>query len=116
MRYINDNKDLTYSDLLALHAFSDRIKKTLGNNVRRMILFGSKARGTSGINSDIDVLILVNNVTRTLKDQIFDVTANINLEYDVVVSPIIVTTDIYQKPEYRETYFYKATQEEGYIL
>ncbi len=55
--------------------------------VTRVILFGSKARGDSDIDSDIDLLVLTScPVTTQLRHDISDKLAEANLQNDVLMS------------------------------
>ncbi len=59
--------------------------------ISRVILFGSKARGTGDIYSDIDLLVLTScPVTTSLRERISERLAEINLEDDVMLSSIVV--------------------------
>ncbi|MBN2543681.1 nucleotidyltransferase domain-containing protein [bacterium] len=55
-----------------------------------IILFGSKVRGDSSVNSDIDLLILVGEpVTSDIEDGINDITYDIELKYNLIFGKII---------------------------
>jgi len=59
--------------------------------VSRVILFGSKARGSGDDYSDIDLLVLTNcPVTSQLRSSVSDRLADINLQSDVLLSSIVV--------------------------
>jgi predicted nucleotidyltransferase len=59
--------------------------------VSRVILFGSKARGDARPDSDIDLLVLTScPVTQELSDRISDCVAEVNLERDVSLNPLVV--------------------------
>lgn len=59
--------------------------------VAQVILFGSRARGEGGSESDLDLLVLT---TRPLdwreRGQIVDALFDVELSHDVVLSPLIV--------------------------
>lgn len=60
--------------------------------VTRLILFGSKARGTSEPDSDIDILVLTScPVSSKLREAISDRLADINLRNDVLLTSIVVS-------------------------
>ena len=42
-----------------LYTFLERLQEQEGDNLLRVVLFGSVARGDAGDNSDVDVLVLV---------------------------------------------------------
>jgi predicted nucleotidyltransferase len=59
--------------------------------VTRVILFGSKARGASEPDSDIDLLVLTRSpVNTTLREAISGRLADINLRNDVSLTSIVV--------------------------
>lgn len=59
--------------------------------VTRVILFGSKARGTGEADSDIDLLVLTScPVSSELREAISDRLADINLRNDVLLTSVVV--------------------------
>jgi hypothetical protein len=65
--------------------------------VVQTILFGSKARGDSTPDSDIDVLVILNEEEGQTRSQILTIASRISLNYDVLLNPIIVSEDRYQR-------------------
>jgi predicted nucleotidyltransferase len=60
--------------------------------VSRVILFGSKARGTGAPDSDIDLLVLTScSITPQLRERISERLAQINLENDVELTSVVVS-------------------------
>ena len=53
-------------------------------------MFGSKARGDSGHDSDVDVLVLLKEDDRDLRRVIQTQAARISLEFDLILSPRII--------------------------
>ena len=65
----------------------------------RIVLYGSKARGDSDNESDIDLLILVEaKVDTKLEEEIFHISYEIELKYDVVFGEIIENKDFWSTP------------------
>lgn len=67
--------------------------KSLKSNlpISKIILFGSKARGTGDKYSDIDLLVLTScPVTSDLRSDVSEKLADINLQNDVVLSSVVV--------------------------
>ena len=59
--------------------------------VERVILFGSKARGTDDPDSDIDLLVLTSReLDRRERNALIDALFDVELDRDVVISPIIL--------------------------
>lgn len=80
----------------------------------RIVLYGSYARGQAGSESDLDLLVLLNeDVTPAKKRIIRDMLYEISLAADVVISTIIRSYDVWHSPISQATPFYKAVQREG---
>ena len=61
--------------------------------VRKVILFGSKARGDDDEESDIDLLLLTDRpISWEERKALIDALFDIELAYDVVISPLISTS------------------------
>lgn len=59
--------------------------------VSKVIVFGSKARGTGGRDSDLDLLVLTSSpVTPDLRSAVSEKLADINLRYDAGLSSVVV--------------------------
>lgn len=75
-----------------LQSYAAQVKEILGDAVRKIILYGSYARGDYTESSDIDMMILT-----TLKDedisvvsyQLYDLAFDYQMEYGVDISVII---------------------------
>jgi len=66
--------------------------------VKKLILFGSAARGSAGPESDVDLLVLTERALPTsVKHEIYDLVFDINLRYDVSLSIICVGEDQWEK-------------------
>ena len=82
--------------------------------VKEVILFGSKARGDDDRESDIDLLVLTTvNVTYSLRKRIIDALFDIERQFDVALSPLIVFRDEWEKGPLSALLIYDAVKEEG---
>jgi len=64
-----------------------------------IILYGSRARGDSEEESDIDLLILVESLINTkLEEEIFHLSYQIELKYEVVFGEIVENKDFWNTP------------------
>ncbi len=100
----------------AIELFSQNIKERLSLNIKDVRLFGSVARGTDTPESDIDILVLVEKDDRATSDAIMEIVVDINLEYNVVITPIIITGSHYANPLFRKTAFFHNLEVEGVSL
>ncbi len=65
-------------------------ERALGKNLLGMFLFGSYARGDFAGDSDIDVLIVVNEpLSKEMKEEMSRIISTLSLENDVVIAGII---------------------------
>ena len=82
--------------------------------VSRVVLFGSKARGTGDVYSDIDLLILTScPVTTSLREHISERLAEINLENDVVLSSIVVSEQDWSDGLVHHMLIYSEVERDG---
>lgn len=64
-----------------------------------VVIYGSKARGDDEELSDIDLLILVESqINRKLKEEVTEITYDIELKYDVVFGIIVENRDFWKSP------------------
>lgn len=74
----------------ALSELKACLRKIYGAKLKRLILYGSYARGDFVEGSDIDIIIVLENVKDLLKERkrYFDEVYNLDLKYDVLLSII----------------------------
>ncbi len=109
-------KSIHHINQKAINEFSLTIKQVLGSNVEDIRLFGSVARDTSTPESDIDILIIVLKEGKSVTNKAIDVAVDLNLKYDVVISPIILSKEHFMGPLFKQTHFYKSVEREGISL
>lgn len=89
---------LTSNERAALASLVNRLHQRYGNDLLRVVLFGSKARGDFDEESDLDLLIVVRMSDGDFRQhwhEIVTTTYDLELMYDVVFSFIIK-----DEPEY----------------
>jgi len=106
---------LTKREHNIVNLFSSELKSKLGNNLILINLIGSKARGDFGIDSDIDILIVVKDYSHD-KDKILDILYNIDPYYETKISPVIYSEIEYIKNKEFESPFILAVENEGIYL
>ncbi len=89
---------LTPDEHAGLAAFVERLHLRYGDDLVRVRLFGSKARGDSHDESDLDLLVVLRMKDGTYRQhwrEIVDISAEIELEYGYVTSLIIKSESDY---------------------
>ena len=98
--------------------FSEEVRKILGKSLRKIILYGSYARGDYTENSDIDLMILTTLTDKEIErieEKINDLAFDFLMDYGVDISVVI-------KNEAQFNYwlgalpFYNNVQREGVVL
>lgn len=86
-----------------------------GNAVSDVFLYGSYARGDNDKDSDIDIVAIVKGTRMDLQNRlrvIWDLSADIGLENDVIVSPTVIPYNEFE--EYKHILpYYRNIAEEG---
>lgn len=76
---------------IPLNFFSRGIRTKLGARVKRMILFGSRARGDAQAHSDFDCLIVVDRMSDRINDRIDEMAGETLCRYGIAVSAFPVS-------------------------
>ncbi|MBI4775137.1 MAG: nucleotidyltransferase domain-containing protein [Deltaproteobacteria bacterium] len=95
---------------------ANRLKRLLQKKVKlhRMILFGSRARGDAEPDSDMDVLVVLDEpVSRESRRIVSDYAWETGFEAGIVVAPVVVSRDDWENGPDRESLLAKAVREEG---
>lgn len=101
-----------------LDEFIKGVHQILGNKVKKIILYGSYARGDYNKHSDIDIMILTDLTDYEIEKyrvKISDFAFDIELENDVMFSPLIKNLDKFNK-RVDIIPFYMNVQKEGVVL
>jgi len=107
---------LSPTDRQAVEEFCQQVRHVLGHRLVAMKLFGSKARGEAGEESDIDIFIVVDERLPVIEDHIIDVAFNLNLKYGVYISPRVVAERILKDPVWKATLFLQQVERDGVAL
>ncbi len=89
--------NLKPQELQAVQKYVNYLQKTIPEQVKVVALFGSKARGDSQRDSDIDVLVILAQEDRQLRRVILKQAARISLEYDVLLSPRVIGAERWEQ-------------------
>ena len=95
-----------------------RLPDDVAAHVRKVIAFGSRARGQEREDSDLDLLILVDRKTPELESRIEDVAYRVMWDHDFrpILSVKVFTEDAYRKALSEGFSFYRSVEREGVAL
>ena len=81
-----------------IQEFVEEVKKVMGKRVKKIILYGSYARGDYNDNSDIDIMILTDLSDKEIieyRSKVSDIAFDIEFDndFDVMLSPLVKNID-----------------------
>jgi len=79
-------------------------------------LYGSKARGTADADSDIDVMIELEELPPTIYEKVFDLLYDINLRYGVFISAVLFGRKELEDGPMSASPLFKAIERDGVRL
>ena|SRR2546422_11529368 len=97
-----------------LERFKTNVKNVLGDRLDRVVLFGSRSRGDAEPDSDFDLLVTVQSLQETDRKRVFEVAADLSLEYGTVLAVLVVPTNDFTEDRY--FYLYENIQKEGQVV
>ncbi len=86
---------------LILAQLRQLIEQSYGDQFKQLILFGSQARNEALSDSDIDVMVVLEGIENTSAayDRMSQFVADLCLEYDVLISCVVIPDDVFQTRE-----------------
>ncbi len=100
----------------AITELESRLRRELSVCLASLWLFGSKARGDSTTDSDIDVLIVLDNVDSTIRDRVRLLAARVSLEHDVLLNTHILDSRRWAEMARRRATLWQNVQHDGIAL
>lgn len=98
-----------------VYKFAQQIRGIYGDSLKKVVVYGSYARGDYQKNSDIDIMILVDANDAEIKkrfNSVCDLAFDYELEYGIVISPLVKNEEHFKK--WSETLpFYRNVKQEG---
>jgi len=94
--------------------FKAEVEKILGDRLDRLVLFGSRSRGDAEPDSDFDLLVTVRSLHKTDRERVFDVAAELSLEYGTVLAVLVLPAEDFTEDRY--FYLYENIQKEGQVV
>ncbi len=104
---------LTLAEQTWLDDYRQALSKQFPELVEEMVVFGSKARGEAGPESDLDVLVIVREGDRGLKRAIRHLAHELAAVSDAVPSIMVYTREEWIRRERNASPFYQAVTRDG---
>ena len=101
-----------------IQKFIKEVKKILGDRLKKVILYGSYARGDYNKKSDVDIMILTDlsfEEIEEYRDKISDAAFEIELKTGIILSPVVKNIEKYNVRR-KFVPFYKNVEKEGVVL
>ena len=90
-------------------------RKVFGDDIVKIVLYGSYARGTFDAESDIDIVAIVKGEREELQRKLREVwvlSSDLELEYETILSPTVIPYEEFEK--YRNDIpYYRNIEKEG---
>ncbi len=107
---LNENQKEALSRYLAI------LRQKYKEQISKVILFGSVARGNPDPESDIDLLVVTANGDQKLKDEISMACFDIILKTEVILSPLVMDKETYEWHKKYHDPLYNNIQRDGIDL
>lgn len=103
---------------IIIKKFISEVETLLGDRLKKIILYGSYARGDYDKNSDLDIMILTDfndDEIIEYRQIIRDIACDLEIDNDVIISPMLKNIDKYNN-RINIIPFYYNIQKEGVVL
>ena len=80
-----------------LERYKEAVSQILGERLKRIILYGSYARGDFKQDSDMDLADIQPEEISNLADRIYDITYDFEVKYEMEINPSIQSIQVYEQ-------------------
>lgn len=103
---------------IIIQKIAEIYKLVYGDNLVKVMMYGSYARNDYNENSDIDLAAIVRGNRGELQNMlkiIWDCSSDLELEYETIISPTVIPYDEYER--YKEDIpYYRNIENEGVTI
>lgn len=96
--------------------FTRKLKEKIGGNLKKAVLFGSRAKGISRADSDYDLLLVLKKRSNEIIDGIYDEVVDFLIERGIDISLKIYTEEVYKRKMALSTPFMTQIKKTGITL
>jgi predicted nucleotidyltransferase len=107
---------LRTNEKAALAEFTTRLLQQPDVRVVSIRLFGSKARGDFGSDSDLDLLVILENADWTVRDRVHLLAARVSLEHDVLINTHLLSHSGWTNMSRQRATLWQHVQRDGIPL
>jgi len=108
--------NLSDNEKKALSEFKAALSDMLGDRLVAVRLFGSRARGDYDLSSDIDIAIIVRDLSTKLKHRILDLAADIEFLFIIPLSVVVFSENDFKDLKKRGRRIVLDIEAEGIAL
>lgn len=107
---------LLASERAALDDFVAWLRERFGERLGELRLFGSRARGEGHDESDLDVLVTIDQLTSSERREVAQRSGDAMTHWDVLLSPFVVSKDHFAELRARERLIAREIDRDGVAL
>ena len=107
------NLTLTCEERIWLEAYQKALEAQFADLIKDLIIFGSKARGSSNENSDLDILVVIHEGDWETKKSLAEPGYMLAIGTDVVPSLIVLTAEEWIYHQDYEAPFWQTVTRDG---
>ncbi|HKZ82090.1 MAG TPA: nucleotidyltransferase domain-containing protein [Anaerolineae bacterium] len=100
----------------ALTDYISRLLARASQHVQQVILFGSKARGDAGADSDLDLLVIVDRYDADTDRLVTTTASRVSFEHNTLINTHIVTLERWAEMQKWSATLWRAVQADGVPL
>jgi predicted nucleotidyltransferase len=97
----------------AVAEFATRVRACVGARLAQLVLFGSQARGEATEDSNVDILVVIDDPTSRDAHEIDGVVGDILTRTDVLLSPLLLSVARFEELRARERRLVAKIDREG---
>jgi predicted nucleotidyltransferase len=100
----------------AIKIFKDNLEKKFGDQVKKVILFGSVTKGEVTRESDIDILVVMDKINEKTEKEIFNIAFEAGRAIRTIIVPIILSSASYMDMLKERYPFIMNVEKEGVAI